>query len=260
MAARIPPQNVEAEQSILGSLMLDKDAWDNIADQIVAADFYKPQNQRIFQAIGELHIKNLPVDLITVSNHLQSKGEMEGAGGTDYLVDTVNKTIGSSNIVSYAKIVREKSILRKMIQAGGEIIEDAYSEDFKEVDLFIDQAEEKFYRLSETKKSEGLINPLEVVKSSVAKIEDLYRRKADVTGISSGFTQLDRMTSGLHGGELIIVAARPSMGKTAFSHDAVTRRRGPYFDERYSFRKNQRRGLAQADSGCGSHQRLIYLH
>jgi replicative DNA helicase len=217
MAARIPPQNVEAEQSILGSLMLDKDAWDNIADQIVAADFYKPQNQRIFQAIGELHIKNLPVDLITVSNHLQSKGEMEGAGGTDYLVDTVNKTIGSSNIVSYAKIVREKSILRKMIQAGGEIIEDAYSEDFKEVDLFIDQAEEKFYRLSETKKSEGLINPLEVVKSSVAKIEDLYRRKADVTGISSGFTQLDRMTSGLHGGELIIVAARPSMGKTAFS-------------------------------------------
>jgi replicative DNA helicase len=217
MAARIPPQNVEAEQSILGSLMLDKDAWDNIADQIVAADFYKPQNQRIFQAIGELHLKNLPVDLITVSNHLQSKGEMEGAGGTDYLVDTVNKTIGSSNIVSYAKIVREKSILRKMIQAGGEIIEDAYSEDFKEVDLFIDQAEEKFYRLSETKKSEGLINPLEVVKSSVAKIEDLYRRKADVTGISSGFTQLDRMTSGLHGGELIIVAARPSMGKTAFS-------------------------------------------
>jgi replicative DNA helicase len=217
MAARVPPQNIEAEQSILGSLMLDKDAWDQIADLLVAADFYKPQNQRIYQAIGELHAKNQPIDLITVSNHLQSKSEMESAGGTDYLVETVNRTIGSSNIISYAKIVREKSVLRKMIQASGEIIEDAYSEDFKEVDLFIDQAEEKFYRLSETKKSEGLINPLEVVKASVAKIEDLYRRKADVTGIASGFTQLDRMTSGLHGGELIIVAARPSMGKTAFS-------------------------------------------
>jgi len=217
MAARVPPQNLEAEQSILGSLMLDKDAWDQVADHLSAIDFYKPQNQRIFSAIEALNAKSQPVDLITVSNHLQSNGEMDAAGGTEYLVDLVNKTIGTANILSYAKIVREKSVLRRMIHSSNEIIEGAYSEEYVDVDLFIDQAEEKFYKLSETKKTEGLVNPLEVVKSSVAKIEDLYRRKADITGTPTGFVNLDRMTSGLHAGELTIVAARPSMGKTAFS-------------------------------------------
>ncbi len=217
MAARIPPQSLEAEQSILGGLMLDKEAWDQVADLLSFSDFYKPQHQKIYSAITELNQKTLPVDLITVSNHLQSKGDMDAAGGTEYLVDLVNKTIGSANVVSYAKIVREKSVLRHMIHASNDIIEHAFNEDFSEVDLFIDQAEEKFYKLSQTKNSEGLLNPLEVVKSSVAKIEDLYRRKADVTGVPTGFAQLDKMTSGLHGGELLIVAARPSMGKTAFS-------------------------------------------
>ena len=217
MAARVPPQNLEAEQSILGGLMLDKEAWDQVADILSSSDFYKPQHQKIYSTIAELSQKNLPIDLITVSNHLQTKGEMESVGNTEYLVDLVNKTIGSANVVSYAKIVKEKSVLRRMISTSNEIIENAYNEDFTEVDLFIDQAEEKFYRLSQAKQSEGLINPLEVVKASVAKIEDLYRRKADITGLPTGFTQMDRMTSGLHGGELLIVAARPSMGKTAFS-------------------------------------------
>lgn len=129
----------------------------------------------------------------------------------------MNRTISSAHIASHCKIVREKSILRKMISGSSDIIEKAYSEDFTDLDQFLDQSEERFYRLGETKKSEGLVNPMEVVKTSLIKIEDLYKRKADITGVATGFTHLDRMSSGLHPGELTIVAARPSMGKTAFS-------------------------------------------
>lgn len=217
MAARVPPQNVEAEQAILGSLLLDSESWDKVADIIDANDFYKPQHQVVYRAISDLHHKNNPVDLITVSNHLQSIGEINNAGGAEYLVEVVGRTVSSANISTYSQIVREKALLRRMIHASSDIIENAYEENFEDVNVFVDQAEEKFYKLSEAKKTEGLINPMDVVRTSIEKIEDLYKRKADITGVASGFTQLDRMTSGLHGGELIIVAARPSMGKTAFS-------------------------------------------
>jgi replicative DNA helicase len=217
VAAKIPPQNLEAEQSILGSLMLENEAWDQIADSLDASDFYKPSHQKIFECISELHRKNLPVDLITVSNLLQSQGSMEQAGGTDYLVSLVSNTISAANIVSYAKIVREKSLLRRVIHQSSQVIEKAYSEDFPDVETFIDQAEADFYKLGETKKVEGLVSPMEVVKSSVIKIEELYKRKADVTGVATGFTLLDKMTSGLQPGELTIIAARPSMGKTALA-------------------------------------------
>jgi len=214
---KVPPQNLEAEQSILGGLMLDKDAWDVIADMVQAGDFYKPAHQIIYTTIGQLILANQPIDLITVSNALNSQGELESCGGAPYLGELVHRTLSAANISSYARIVYEKSILRRAIQAGSEIIQNAYDENFTEIGVFIDAAEEKFYRLGQAKKTEGLMNPLEVVKTSIAKIEDLYKRKADITGIPSGFAHLDRMTAGLHGGEMVIVAARPSMGKTAFS-------------------------------------------
>lgn len=217
MAARIPPQNLEAELSILGSLMLEREAWDQVADHISGEDFYKPSHQKIYQTIVELHQKNLPIDIITVSNSLQSKGELDQVGGSEYLADLVNKTISSANIFSYAKIVREKALLRKIISQGTSMIEKAYSEDFTDVESFVDQTEADFYRLAESKKAEGLISPMEVVKSSVIRIEELYKRKSDITGVPTGFTVLDNMTSGLQPGELTIIAARPSMGKTAFS-------------------------------------------
>ncbi len=217
MAGRIPPQNLEAEQSILGSLMLEKEAWDQVVDAITASEFYKPANQKIFSTIEELHRKNLPIDLITVSNLLQSKGELEQVGGSDYLVNLVNSTISSANVSSYAKIVRDKSLLRKIIHQSSNLIEKAYGEDFPDVESFIDEAEAEFYKLGETKKTEGLISAIEVVKSSVVKIEELYRRKSDITGVPTGFSHLDRMTAGFQPGELIIIAARPSMGKTAFA-------------------------------------------
>lgn len=217
MAARIPPQNLEAEQSILGSLMLEREAWDQVVDAISASEFYKPANQKIFSTIEELHRKNLPVDLITVSNLLQSKGDLEQVGGSDYLVNLVNSTISSANVASYAKIVRDKSLLRRIIHQSSNLIEKAYGEDFPDVESFIDEAEAEFYKLGETKKTEGLISAIEVVKSSVVKIEELYRRKSDITGVPTGFSHLDRMTAGFQPGELIIIAARPSMGKTAFA-------------------------------------------
>lgn len=218
MAARVPPQNLEAEQSILGSLMLDREALDLIGDQLDANDFYKPSHQKVFSTIQELQRKNSPVDLITVSNALQAKGEIEMAGGSEYLVEIVNRTVSSANIQSYAKIVKEKALLRKMINTNSHLIERAYTEDYVDVGSFLSQAEAEFYKLGSSGQSnDGLVGAMEIVKSSVIKIEELYKRKAEITGLATGFAHLDRMTSGLQPGEMVIIAARPSMGKTAFS-------------------------------------------
>jgi replicative DNA helicase len=217
MAARVPPQNLEAEQSILGSLMLDPEAWDQVGDLIEAQDFYKNGHQVLFKAIKELISRSLPVDLITVNNLLAGNGELQSAGGHEYLADLVSRTVSSANVSVYAKIVKEKSLLRKMIASSTEVLEKAYAEDFITVDHFLDEAEEKFYRLGEQKNTQGLAGPLDLVRESMMKIEELFKQTSDVTGISTGLTHLDKMTSGLHGGELTIIAARPSMGKTAFS-------------------------------------------
>lgn len=217
LGGKLPPQNLEAEQSILGSIMLDRDAWDAVSDLLSEDDFYKPAHQKIYSAIFRLQQTNQPIDIITVSNALQSSGDLDAIGGSVYLVDILNKTVSSVHAVTHAKIIREKAKLRKIISASTTLIDKAYSEDFADVDSFVDEAEAQFYKIGETKKSEGLINSMEIVKSSLMKIEELYKRKSDVTGLATGFSYLDRMTSGLQGGELIIIAARPSMGKTAFS-------------------------------------------
>ena len=217
MAARIPPQNLEAEQSILGALMLDPDAWDQVCDLLVDSDFYKHSHQILFRAVKELQNKSHPVDLITVNNLLQGSGELQAAGGPDYLADLVGRTVSSVNVASYAKIVKEKAVLRKMIATSTEVIDKAYAEDFPTVDHFLDEAEARFYRLGEQKNSEGLVAPMDIVRESIHKIEELYKAKAEITGVPTGFNYLDKMTAGLHPGELTIIAARPSMGKTAFS-------------------------------------------
>lgn len=214
---RVPPQNIEAEQSILGSLMLDPEAFNLVSDLITSEDFYKPSHQKIYTAIFKLHAASQPIDIITVSNALQTAGDLETVGGASYLLDILNRTVSSVHAVTHAKIIREKATLRKVISASTQLIEKAYEEEFSDVDAFIDEAESAFYKIGENKKSEGLSNSMEIVKSSLLKIEDLYKRKSDITGLATGFTMLDRMTSGLQPGELIIIAARPSMGKTAFS-------------------------------------------
>lgn len=217
MSARLPPQNLEAEQSILGGLMLDREALDQVGDMLTFEDFYKPAHGKIFDAIKDLHSKGQPIDIITVTNTLQARGDMDVAGGPEYLVSLLDKTISSANITSHAKIVREKALLRKLIQTNGQLIERAYNQEFLDVESFIDQAETEIFKIGENKTQSGLVGSMEIVKASIQKIEELYKRKADVTGLATGFTELDKMTAGLHPGELTIIAARPSMGKTAFS-------------------------------------------
>lgn len=215
--ARIPPQNIEAEQSILGGLLLDPESFDQVGDLLEVDDFYNPQHQVLYSAIQDLRSKNQPVDLVTITNYLQTRGKVDDAGGFEYLALLLEKTISASNIGTYAQIVHEKSLLRKLISTSTQIIERAYSPESLEVDVMLDQAEAEMLKVGEKKASQGLVGSMEIVKSSIQKIEELYSKKADLTGLSTGFRDLDKMTAGLHPGELTIIAARPSMGKTAFS-------------------------------------------
>jgi replicative DNA helicase len=213
---KLPPQNIEAEQSILGALLLDKEAWDQVSDVIVAEDFYRPSHQKLFEAIAFLHRSSREVDIITVPDYLKSKGEFDQVGA-DYIIQLVQNTITTANIAAYAQIVRERSLLRRLIQTCSGIIQKAYGQEFESVETFIDSVEGEIYKISESRESSGLTEAADIVFKSMEKIEQLYHQQADLTGISTGFNRLDQMTSGLHPGELTIIAARPSMGKTAFS-------------------------------------------
>lgn len=213
---RVPPQSLEAEMSILGGLMLNHDAFDLVADQIDVLDFYSPAHQKIYQAVKDLHTKGKPVDLVTVTDQLQSKNEFDSVGGYVYLTQLLEKTISSANISAYTHIVKEKSLLRKLISTSTNIIENAYKSEL-DVQTVLDIAEGEILKVSESKNDGGLLDSMQIVKDSIKRIEELYQRKEEITGIPSGFTQLDRMTSGFHAGQLVVIAARPSMGKTAFS-------------------------------------------
>lgn len=217
MSQKIPPQSLEAEFSVLGGLMLDSEAFDQIADIIEISDFYNPSHQIIYRTIVELHQKNQPIDLVTVTNHLVSKNELEQIGGNAYLLNLLEKVISAANIDTHAKIIHEKSLLRRLISTSASLIEKSYGNEFSDVEALIDFAESEILKVGEAKSTNGLVGSMEIVKSSIEKIEELYKRKTDVTGVPTGFHELDKMTAGLHGGELIIIAARPSMGKTAFS-------------------------------------------
>lgn len=217
MEGKIPPQNIAAEQSILGGLMLEQEAWDQIADIITENDFYKPAHRIIFTAIKDLHRKHQPTDLITVSNHLMATQELDGVGGPSYLAELMDQTPSTANIATYGKIVRDKALLRSLITINGNLTEKAYSEDFEDVDSFLDEVEASIFSVAEKKNVSGLVSSSDLVKASLEKLEELYANRGTVTGVSSGFTEFDRMTAGFQPGELTIIAARPSMGKTAFS-------------------------------------------
>ncbi len=219
---KIPPQSLEAEYSVLGGLMLEREAFDQVGDVLTVDDFYKPAHQYIYKVIMDLHQKSQPIDLVTVMNLLQARNELEQIGGAEYLLTLLEKVVSAANIDSHAKIIRDKSMLRRLIHTSSGLIEKAFSADFQDVETLIDLAEAEILKVGENKMSAGLIGSMDIVKSSIEKIEDLYKRKADVTGVPTGFVELDKITSGLHGGELIIVAARPSMGKTAFSLNLAT--------------------------------------
>lgn len=217
MAEKVPPHNLEAEQSVLGALMLDAESFDLVQEIIRAEDFYKSSHKKIFEVIEELHRKGEEVDLLTVSHRLKSKQELEIVGGAPYLAQILESTISSSHVQKYAQFVGETSLLRKLIKESGSTIEKAYSGDFEDVASFLDDAEARVFRLSESKKTNSLVSSSEIVLTAMKNIEELFHRKQDIVGIPTGFSDLDKLLSGFQGGQLIILAARPAMGKTAFS-------------------------------------------
>lgn len=214
---KVPPNNLNAEQSILGSLMLDPNTWDEIIDLIRAEDFYKPAHRRIFEAIADLRAHNEVIDLITVGNYLTEKSILNEVGGSRTLVEIVENTVSPANIATHAKIVRDKALSRRLITTCSKTIERAFQQEYENIENFIDQVEGEIFELGQAKVSSGLVGAMEVVRDSMERIEFLYSNKSDVTGIRTGFSKFDEMTAGLQPSELIIIAARPSMGKTAFS-------------------------------------------
>ncbi len=217
MDFRVPPQNIEAEKSVVGGLMLEQQAWDEVADIITEEDFYKPSHRIIFACIRELQKRNQPTDLITISNFLMARNELDEIGGATALAEMMDQTPSTANIVTYAKIVQEKSLLRKLIQISQGFIDKSYDSAFEDIEGFFDFVEAEIFQVAQKKTTQGLIGASDLVKGSLEKLEALYAQKLTVTGVPSGFNELDEVTAGFQPGELIIIAARPSMGKTAFS-------------------------------------------
>ncbi|MBC3883221.1 replicative DNA helicase [Undibacterium sp. LX40W] len=218
---RVPPHSIEAEQSVLGGLLLDNAAWDRIADFISEDDFYRFDHRLIFQAIVKLINSSRPADVITVFDYLSASAKADDAGGLSYLNALAQNTPSAANIRRYAEIVRDRGILRKLITVADEIAGQALNPQGKEVKQMLDDAESKIFAIAEegARGAQGFqaIQPL--LTQVVERIDELYNRDhtSDITGVPTGFIDLDRMTSGLQPGDLIIVAGRPSMGKTAFS-------------------------------------------
>lgn len=217
METRVPPQNLQAEQSVLGGLMLDQDSWDNISDILTEGDFYKPAHQIIFLAAKDLSGRGQPTDILSVSNLLTQKRQLDAIGGPAYLGEVLEQAISPVLIKSHAQIIRDKSLLRRVISTSQSFYERAYAHDFVELDNFINELESSVFKLSEMTSSQEMFDASSLVRMSIARLEELYAKKGDVTGISSGFVDLDKMTAGFQPSELIIIAARPSVGKTAFS-------------------------------------------
>jgi replicative DNA helicase len=215
---KIPPHSIEAEQAVLGGLMLDNQAWDHIADRLSENDFYRLDHRIIFRAMSELVLQSKPLDIITVSESLERAHNVENAGGISYLGSLAKNTPSSANIAAYADIVRKRSVLRQLIEVGGEITESGFTLDGQPEQL-LDDAERKVFAIAE-RGNRGGIGPVvisEVLARTVDRIDALFHAKSSITGISSGFTDFDRMTSGLQPSDLIVVAGRPSMGKTTFA-------------------------------------------
>ena len=216
---KVPPNSIEAEQSLLGGLMLDNAAWDKVADLVIASDFYRKDHRLIFTGISELAEASNPCDVVTLSEFLDNRDELEGAGGLEYLALLSNETPGAANVRAYAKILRERSTLRSLINAGNQISGSAYSTEGRTATDLVDEAERLVFDIAE-KGSRGKVGfrPLKnILPDTVDRIDILHQSGGDITGISTGFTEFDKLTAGLQPGELIIIAGRPSMGKSTLA-------------------------------------------
>jgi replicative DNA helicase len=217
--APVPPHSVEAEQAVLGGLMLDPIAWDNVADSITEGDFYRPDHRLIFAAIGALAGEAKPCDVVTVSQELERTGKLEGAGGLAYLSSVARDTPTAANVRAYAEIVRERSLLRQLIRAGTEIASSVFNNDGETARGLVDRAEQRVFEIAEGsfRKRDGAVLVRQLLPGVIDQIDEWHNNPDKLRGLPTGFAEFDKLTGGLRGGDLIIVAGRPSMGKTTLA-------------------------------------------
>ena len=216
---KVPPHSLEAEQSVLGGLMLSSGAWDQIADVVTEIDFYREDHRLIFQAISELKESSQPCDAVTVTEWFESRDKVDQVDGGNYISQLANNTPSAANVVAYANIVREKSILRSLIDVGTEITSSAYSTDGRKSQTLLEEAERLVFAIADkgSRRGTGFVSVQETLKEAMEKIEELNALEGEITGIPTGYKDFDRLTAGLQPSDLIIVAGRPAMGKTTFA-------------------------------------------
>ena len=220
---KLPPYSLEAEQAVLGGLMIDNSTWDEVAEVAVESDFYRQDHRLIFRAIADLAEESKPYDVVTLSEWLDSRNELNNVGGLGYLGSLAKNTPTAANIKAYAKIVRERSVLRQLIRVSTDIAESAYNPDGRSSAELLDQAESKVFDIAEkgARTNSGYTNIKELLVKAVDRIDTLYQSDTAYTGVPTGFDDFDNMTSGLQKADLVIIAGRPSMGKTSFVMNIV---------------------------------------
>ena len=219
---KVPPHSVDAEQAVLGGLMLDNTEWDNLADVLLPEDFYRPEHQIIFRVMSQQSEASSPIDVVTLVESLNSLNELESAGGVEYLGELTENARGTANIHAYAEIIRERAILRRLISVANGIANSGYNTGGKKAAVVLDEAEQEVFSIADERPQDQgpvPINPL--LSKAVDRIDELAGMDGSLTGLSTGFTDLDEMTSGWQKSDLVIVAGRPSMGKTAFAMNLV---------------------------------------
>ncbi|MEM6300906.1 MAG: replicative DNA helicase [Pseudomonadota bacterium] len=219
---KLQPQSLEAEQSVLGGLMISQDAWDGVAELVAATDFYRPNHRMIFRQIYNLAEASNPVDVVTIADALQNSGELEAAGGHAYLAELAQITPSASNIRAYAQVVRERAVLRRLIEAAQDIADSSFNPQGRNSAELIDEAERLIMQIGESGPKSGGPQGVEMLlRETIDRIEELNQAGGAITGLSTGYVDLDKKTSGLQKSDLVIVAGRPSMGKTAFAMNLV---------------------------------------
>lgn len=215
---KLPPHSIEAEQSVLGGLLLANEAWDHVIERVVAEDFYRHEHRLLFSAIADLAEKSSPFDVLTVAERLKECDQLDAVGGEVYLFELSKNTPSTANVKAYADIVRERSVLRQLIQVAAEIADSGYFPEGQSSEDLLDRAEQKVFKIAEQGvKRSGPIPLAQIMPNVLSKVDHLYNTKQPITGLATGYYEFDDLTSGLQPSDLIIVAGRPSMGKTTFA-------------------------------------------
>ena len=219
---KVPPHSIEAEQSVLGGLMLNNEAWFDLVEIVSAKDFYRTQHQIIFEAMMNLANADEPLDAVTIAERLRSQGLLEKVGDVTYLAELAESTPGASNVLAYGRIVRERSVMRQLIGAANRIADAAFAPEGRDSDQLVEMAEQSVFEIAENRSQDsGPEKVTTLLEEAVKKVDFLHSNKGAITGVATGFSDLDNKTAGLQRSDLVIVAARPSMGKTAFAVNMV---------------------------------------